>query len=228
MRTSEKVDQVLPAVVALQVGLTNPTKDAKGAERGGRKIPYLSLVALLDHIADKRREAGIAIAQEVDGDAGTVGVTTYLVHLSGQWVAFGPATFPAPNDPQQRGAVISYARRYALLAALGLAAEDDDGASAKVEPGPTSSSAISTQQHQGAGKAEAEGSGADVHGEGATAPDAEGEGHGEPAPAGPSGGPPPSAHPGKDHILKKSNQPNVPPSVRYCVIVGCDYTEGWP
>jgi hypothetical protein len=38
--------------------------------------------------------------------------------------------FPAPADPQKRGAVISYARRYSLLAALGLAAEDDDAASA--------------------------------------------------------------------------------------------------
>lgn len=121
----------LAAFVTMQVGLTNPIHDAR-ADAGQFSYAYLSLPALLEHIAKPRREAGLAVAQEVGGDAGTVTVTTYLIHLGGGWLAFGPAAFPAPADPQKRGAVISYARRYALLAALGLAAEDDDAASATV------------------------------------------------------------------------------------------------
>ena len=134
MNTSEQTKDVVPALVALRVNLTMPVKDAKGAERGGRKIPYLSLQALLEHIGTPCREAMVVPLQEINGDLQSVGVTTYMVHVSGQWVAFGPAIFPAPSDPQQRGAVISYARRYSLLAALGLAAEDDDAQSATSSP----------------------------------------------------------------------------------------------
>jgi hypothetical protein len=113
--SEQKGTQALAAYVAMQVGLTNPIHDAK-ANTGTYSYAYLSLPALLEHVAKARREAGLAIAQEVTGDDGNVAVTTYLIHLEGGYVAFGP--------------VISYARRYSLLAALGLAAEDDDAASA--------------------------------------------------------------------------------------------------
>jgi hypothetical protein len=65
---------------------------------------------------------------------GRLGVTTILVHTSGGRVATGPLPMPAPNDPQKVGSAITYARRYALMATLGLAAEDDDGQAAKPAP----------------------------------------------------------------------------------------------
>lgn len=43
---------------------------------------------------------------------------------------FGPLVLPYGNSPQAAGSAITYARRYALVAALGLATEDDDGAAA--------------------------------------------------------------------------------------------------
>ncbi len=127
--SDHKGPDALAAYVALQIALTQPVKDAR-ANAGTFSYTYLSLPKLLDHIARPQREAGLAIAQEDVGDAATVAIATTIIHLSGGWLSFGPMVFPAPTDPQKRGAVISYARRYSLLAALGLAAEDDDAASA--------------------------------------------------------------------------------------------------
>lgn len=210
---SEKQDAVLSAFVALQVGLTNPTTDAKAKvkmKQGGEYgYSYLSLPALLDHIAGPRREAGLAIAQEVHGADGFVAITTYLIHLSGQWIAFGDAVFPAPNDPQQRGAVISYARRYSLLAALGLAAEDDDA----VKASATSNPAARSQEVPSGRDGEAERGAGEV---------GDGEGPAEPAPQST-----PSAQPEGHHEHEWKPSPNLA-GWRYCTVKGCGRAERIP
>jgi hypothetical protein len=127
--SDHKGTEALAAYVAFLQHLSQPVKDAR-ANTGTFSYTYLSLPKLLEHIARDLREAGLAIGQEDVGDADTVQILTTVVHLQGGWLSFGPTVFPAPADPQKRGAVISYARRYSLLAALGLAAEDDDAASA--------------------------------------------------------------------------------------------------
>ena len=63
-------------------------------------------------------------------EPGFVSVETTLVHRAGEALNGGGLRMPAPNDPQKVGGAISYARRYALMTFLGLAAEDDDGQSA--------------------------------------------------------------------------------------------------
>jgi ERF superfamily len=59
----------------------------------------------------------------------TVRVTTRLCHVSGQWLE-GTAAAMLPNgDPQPVGSAITYLRRYALAAMVGVAPEDDDAES---------------------------------------------------------------------------------------------------
>lgn len=74
----------------------------------------------------------LGVVQPVSTSAkGGVDVATTIIHKSGQSITFGPLTFPTGNTPQETGSAITYARRYSLLAALGLATEeDDDGAAA--------------------------------------------------------------------------------------------------
>jgi hypothetical protein len=73
--------------------------------------------------------------QDVEVAEGRVGITTTLIHSSGESLKFGPLAASAPVDMQKLGSAITYARRYALVAALGIAAdEDDDGAAAKDAP----------------------------------------------------------------------------------------------
>jgi hypothetical protein len=64
-----------------------------------------------------------------------MGLTTRLTHAeSGQWRA-SLAVVPLPKaDPQGYGSCVTYARRYALTAMLGMVAGDDDGEGAKITP----------------------------------------------------------------------------------------------
>ena len=65
---------------------------------------------------------------------GLVTMTTILMHCSGEWVK-GTLTIPlAKPDAQGYGSAISYARRYALAAMVGVAPEDDDGNAASQRP----------------------------------------------------------------------------------------------
>ena len=59
---------------------------------------------------------------------------TKLTHAeSGQWQA-SLTVAPLPkNDPQGMGSAITYCRRYALTAMLGLVTEDDDGEAARID-----------------------------------------------------------------------------------------------
>lgn len=59
-----------------------------------------------------------------------------LIHAStGEKVSGSMALLPAKADPQGQGSAITYARRYALMAVLGLVADlDDDGNAASKKP----------------------------------------------------------------------------------------------
>lgn len=126
MRTSEKVATIAAALYAVHRDLDNPRKDARGQVRGRSDYRYLSLPALIDHTKKQLREAQVAVIQDVTGGEGWVAVTTVFMHLTGEWIEVGPLVLPAAVDAQASGSSITYARRYALAAALNLAADDDD------------------------------------------------------------------------------------------------------
>jgi hypothetical protein len=57
------------------------------------------------------------------------------MHVSGEWISATYEMKPTKDDPQGAGSVITYQRRYALGAALGLNIdEDDDGNKACIPP----------------------------------------------------------------------------------------------
>jgi hypothetical protein len=185
MRThSEKISTVAAGLYAVQKDIANPRKDAKGAVRGGKAIPYLSLPALIDVVKPLLKDHNLLVSQELTHSDGGVGITTLVMSNTGEWIEFGPLVMPHNNDPQQVGAVITYGRRYALAAVLGIAAdEDDDAASAKVEPGSTVTGSAAP------GMADAE-DGATADGEDGAALGGPGAGDqaAAPAPAGPAPG----------------------------------------
>jgi hypothetical protein len=58
-------------------------------------------------------------------------VETVFLHESGELIECGILHVPAAKlDPQGYGSALTYARRYSLMAACGIAPEDDDGNSA--------------------------------------------------------------------------------------------------
>ncbi len=136
MNHSDKLDEIAPALVAAARKLRNPKVDTKGQVRGKADYMYLGLPALLESVRDAYRELGLTFAQEVTGQDGGITITTRVMHLSGQWIDFGPTFIPAQGGPQDYGSAITYGRRYSLAAAVGLAAEeDDDGARVSVGTG---------------------------------------------------------------------------------------------
>lgn len=89
---------------------------------------YADLGACLEAVNDALLENGIALYQETHEDATGVTVETVLLHETGESIRSGKLHVPAAKqDPQGYGSALTYARRYSLMAACGIAPEDDDG-----------------------------------------------------------------------------------------------------
>jgi len=93
---------------------------------------YADLGACIDAVEAALLDNGIAFVQETFEDATGVTVETVFLHESGESLRCGKLHVPASKqDPQGYGSALTYARRYSLCAACGIAPEDDDGEAAK-------------------------------------------------------------------------------------------------
>ena len=92
----------------------------------------VSLRAAFQRPRDRRAKfwpARIATVQttSIDQPAGFVNLTTVLAHASGEWIAsdWPVCSVSEIASPRRMGAALTYARRYALFALVGIAGEDD-------------------------------------------------------------------------------------------------------
>ena len=99
---------------------------------------YASLDACIEAVLDALNNNGIYLMQLTDEHDGGVKVSTIFLHESGEQLSGGSLFMPATkHDAQGYGSALTYARRYSLMAACGIAPEDDDGNSAaKPKPAP--------------------------------------------------------------------------------------------
>jgi hypothetical protein len=96
------------------------------------KTKYADLSACIEAVIDALHENGIALIQRNHESESGVTVETVFVHESGETMDCGRLHVPAvKNDPQGYGSAQTYARRYSLMAACGIAPEDDDGNAAQ-------------------------------------------------------------------------------------------------
>lgn len=108
---------------------------------------YADLGACIDAVDDALLDNGIAMYQETFEDASGVTVETVLLHESGESIRSGKLHVPASKqDPQGYGSALTYARRYSLMAACGIAPEDDDGNAASKQRPQQSSAQQQPQQ----------------------------------------------------------------------------------
>ena len=92
------------------------------------KSKYADLGACVEAVIDALNGAGIALIQKQHPNEVGVTVETIFVHESGEMLSAGMLSVPAvKQDPQGYGSALTYARRYSLMAACGIAPEDDDG-----------------------------------------------------------------------------------------------------
>lgn len=92
------------------------------------KSSYASLPTIQEAVKEPLDKAGLVYAQFPEG---TNGLTSILMHPeSGEWMRARYEMTPAKTDPQGQGSAITYQRRYALGAMLGLTIDDDDDGNA--------------------------------------------------------------------------------------------------
>lgn len=123
-RMSENVDGLFKALSAAQKVMTGALKDAANPFF---KSKYADLSSVWDACRAPLADNGLSILQPVSADGDKVTVSTILAHESGQWVASDLTMTSVKSDPQGLGSCITYARRYALSAMVGVAPEEDDG-----------------------------------------------------------------------------------------------------
>ena len=89
---------------------------------------YADLSACIEAVIDGLNSNGIFLMQPAHECADGVTVETVFIHESGEQISAGKLHVPAvKQDPQGYGSALTYARRYSLMAACGIAPEDDDG-----------------------------------------------------------------------------------------------------
>jgi hypothetical protein len=100
----------------------------KSATNPHFKSKYADLAACVEAVIDALNNHGIALMQLNHESQGGVTVETMFIHESGEILSSGKLFVPASKqDPQGFGSALTYARRYSLMAACGIAPEDDDG-----------------------------------------------------------------------------------------------------
>ena len=117
--------EIAKALVNAQKGF-NPA--LKSADNPFFKSKYADLGACVDAVLDSLNNNGIALVQNCHESTDGVIVETIFLHESGETLSTGRLHVPAgKHDAQGYGSALTYARRYSLMAACGIAPEDDDG-----------------------------------------------------------------------------------------------------
>jgi ERF superfamily len=137
-RSSESIGRMATALAKAQAELNNPertlTATIQGRD-GERTFRYASLATGLDLVRKCLGQHEIAVMQTTTVDHGQILLTTLLVHTSGEWVSsIWPVCGAQEPSAHGKGAALTYARRYALFAMVGIAGEDDLDAPDLVKP----------------------------------------------------------------------------------------------
>ncbi len=121
------------AMVAAFGELQNPPKTSK-VNAGQKSYYFAPLPEILDAVRPILLKHGLAIRFQTTPDAGNVLVSCEVIHKSGVVVAQASLHSPGGANMQTVGSGLTYARRYTLTAALGIAADDDDDGEATTRP----------------------------------------------------------------------------------------------
>lgn len=124
MNKSESIKELATALAKFQGEIKNPSNTAINPFF---KSKYSPLDTVLNTVRPILSKHGLSIIQAPSGDGESIIVATTLLHSSGEWMEFPNLVLKADKATAQgAGSAITYARRYALSAILGISSEDDD------------------------------------------------------------------------------------------------------
>jgi ERF superfamily len=134
-RSSPSIGALASALAKAQGELVNPEKSlvatirrdgSKGTEQTFRYAPLSSGLDIVRKVLGQHEIATVQTTS-IDQAAGLINLTTVLAHASGEWIAsdWPVCAVSETATPHRMGAALTYARRYALFALVGIAGEDD-------------------------------------------------------------------------------------------------------
>jgi len=125
---SESVKNIVVDLIKAQATIGVAVKNQKATGKAFQ-FAYADLAKVIETIKAPLNDNGIFFTQLVNKCEDGAVVETVLYHTSGEFISSEtPIHCYSDNDPQDFGKAISYSKRYALMAILGLPTEDDDGA----------------------------------------------------------------------------------------------------
>lgn len=124
MLSSDPINELATALSKAQAEITGALKDSANPFF---KSKYADLASCWDACRGPLTKNGLSVAQGTDVSSGHLYLITRLMHSSGQWLSSATPVTPKDDTPQAMGSALTYARRYALTAMVGVAQVDDDG-----------------------------------------------------------------------------------------------------
>jgi hypothetical protein len=124
MNQSDQINELGMALAKAQGQIEGAKKDSANPFF---KSKYADLSSVWDAIRKALSDNGLSVIQSPEDAENGITVESMILHSSGQWIK-SRYTMPVSKlDAQAVGSAITYARRYALAAMIGVAPEDDDG-----------------------------------------------------------------------------------------------------
>jgi hypothetical protein len=141
---SSEISELAKALVGAQADFPTIKKTKKATIQtkngGSYSYDYADLGDIREAVVPTLTQYGLVITQAPSVYGDSPALTTTLFHTSGQWIESEMLLHIEKTDAQGQGSAITYARRYALSAILGIVTEsDDDGGAAthgRREPSP--------------------------------------------------------------------------------------------
>lgn len=123
MKTSETTREIYPAIIALQSQMETIKRDKK-VSAGKYSFNYAPLDSIMETMKPLFKVNGLAIIQAVDSER----LTSRLIHTSGEWIESETFLNKDHANMQGFGGEVTFKRRYALSALIGLVSDDDNDA----------------------------------------------------------------------------------------------------
>lgn len=133
-QTQQSNSKLLAALVAAKKKFTPAKKTATNPHYKSR---YVDLASVMESCEAALLEHDLVIWHQPRLNGDQLELVTILSHVSGERIDCVWPIKPTRDDPQGLGSATTYARRYSVMALLGIAGEDDDGNEAsgvKAEP----------------------------------------------------------------------------------------------
>lgn len=124
MTKSESIKNLAIALAKFQGEVSNPSNTATNPFF---KSKYAPLETVLNTVRPILSKHGLSVVQAPSTEGNNITIATTLIHESGEYMEFPPLSLKMDKvTAQGAGSAITYARRYAISAILGISSEDDD------------------------------------------------------------------------------------------------------